>query len=193
VKEYYDLRAPYYDDWWIGAARDRTGWREELDDVLAAVNGLPPARTLDVACGTGYLTQRLSGEVVGLDQSARMLAEARRRLPGVVFVQGDALALPFPDGTFERIFASYFYCHLVEEDRVRFLADARRVASELVVLGSRHRGDEAAQRWEQRPLADGSTWPVYKRVFDPDALAAELGGDILHAGGWFVAVRTAWA
>jgi hypothetical protein len=30
---------------------------------------------------------------------------------------------------------------------------------------------------------------VYKRVFDPDALAAELDGEVLHAGTWFVLVR----
>src|SRR4051794_40621797 len=77
MKEYYDLRAPYYDDWWIGAARDRPGWPEELSDAMAAVSALEPARTLDVACGTGYLTQHLRGDVVGLDQSASMLAEAR--------------------------------------------------------------------------------------------------------------------
>ena len=189
VKEYYDLRAGYYDDWWVGAARERPGWQEELDQALARVARLPPARTLDVACGTGYLTQHLSGEVVGLDQSARMLAEARRRLPHAVLVQGDALALPFADDAFGRIFTSYFYCHLVEEERVRFLGEARRVARELVVLGSRHFGDEPASRWEDRPLADGSTWPVYKRVFEPDALAAELGGSVLHAGRWFVVVR----
>ena len=192
VKEYYDLRAPYYDDWWVGAARDRPGWPEELAQALAAVASLPSARTLDVACGTGYVTERLTGEVVGLDQSATMLDEARRRLPDREFVQGDALSLPFPDGAFERIFTSYFYCHLVEDERVRFLAEARRVAPELVVLGSRPGDDdEARERWEQRPLKDGSTWPVFKRVFDPDALAAELGGDVLHAGRWFVVVRTA--
>jgi len=192
VKEYYDLRAPYYDDWWVGAARDRPGWPEELAQALAAVASLPSARTLDVACGTGYVTERLTGEVVGLDQSAAMLDEARRRLPDREFVQGDALSLPFPDGAFERIFTSYFYCHLVEDERVRFLAEARRVAPELVVLGSRPGDDdEARERWEQRPLKDGSTWPVFKRVFDPDALAAELGGDVLHAGRWFVVVRTA--
>jgi ubiquinone/menaquinone biosynthesis C-methylase UbiE len=192
MKEYYDLRAPYYDDWWIGAARDRPGWAEELTQALAAVASLPPARTLDVACGTGYLTERLPGEVVGLDQSARMLAEARRRLPDGEFVQGDALSLPFADGSFERIFTSYFYCHLVEEERRRFLEEARRVARELVVLGSRAGGDdEARSRWEERPLEDGSTWPVFKRVFDPDALAAELDGDVLHAGRWFVVVRAA--
>jgi SAM-dependent methyltransferase len=120
-----------------------------------------------------------------------MLDQARRRLPDREFLQGDALSLPFPDGAFERIFTSYFYCHLVEDERVRFLAEARRVAPELVVLGSRHGSGEAAERWEDRPLKDGSTWPVFKRVFDPDALAAELDGDVLHAGRWFVVVRSA--
>jgi ubiquinone/menaquinone biosynthesis C-methylase UbiE len=192
MKEYYDLRAPYYDDWWIAAARDRPGWAEEIEAAMATVASLPPARTLDIACGTGYLTQHLPGEVVGLDQSARMLAEARRRMPDGAFVQGDALSLPFPGGAFERIFTSYFYCHLVEADRVRFLSEARRVAPELVVLGSRPGGsDDAWERWEERPLKDGSTWPVFKRVFDPHALAAELGGDVLHAGRWFVVVRAA--
>jgi ubiquinone/menaquinone biosynthesis C-methylase UbiE len=191
MKEYYDLRAPYYDDWWIGAARDRPGWPEELAEAVATVTALPPARTLDIACGTGYLTQHLVGEVVGLDQSASMLAEARRRIPDGAFVLGDALSLPFADGSFERIFTSYFYCHLVEEERVRFLVEARRVAPELVVLGSRHTEGEQSERWEDRPLKDGSTWPVFKRVFDPEALAAELGGEVLHAGHWFVVVRAA--
>jgi ubiquinone/menaquinone biosynthesis C-methylase UbiE len=191
MKEYYDLRAPYYDDWWINAARERPGWPEELADAVATVTALPPARTLDVACGTGYLTQHLVGAVVGLDQSASMLDEARRRIPDGEFVLGDALSLPFPDGAFERIFTSYFYCHLVDDERVRFLVEARRVAPELVVLGSRHTGGEQPERWEDRPLKDGSTWPVFKRVFDPEALAAELDGEVLHAGHWFVVVRAA--
>jgi len=189
VKEYYDRRAPEYDEWWHGAAETRPGWSEELDEAAAAVASLPPARTLDVACGTGYLTQRLRGEVVGLDQSARMLAEARARLPQTTFVQGDALALPFPDGSFGRVFASYFYCHLLDDERARFLAEARRVAPELVVLGSRHSEGEAPERWEERRLSDGTAWTVFKRVFDPAALARELGGEVLHAGRYFVCVR----
>ena len=35
---------------------------------------LPPARTLDVACGTGFLTQHLKGFVAALDQSPAMIA-----------------------------------------------------------------------------------------------------------------------
>ncbi|HET7137514.1 MAG TPA: class I SAM-dependent methyltransferase [Gaiellaceae bacterium] len=189
MKEYYDLRASEYDEWWHAATRERPGWANELDEAMAVVAALPPARTLDVACGTGYLTERLRGDVVGLDQSARMLGEARTRLPQTTFVRGDALALPFPDGAFGRVFTSYFYCHLLEEERARFLGEARRVAPELVVLGSRQGEGEERDRWEERRLSDGSTWPVFKRVFAPDALALELGGDVLHAGRWFVCVR----
>ncbi len=196
MKEYYDARASEYDDWWLGrglfAGRERPGWEDELDQLGAVLRALPPVRTLDVACGTGFLTQHLPGEVVGLDQSERMITIARERLPRASFVAGDALELPFPDGAFDRLFTSYFYCHLEEQDRVRFLAEARRVAGELVVVASRPgAADEPASRWEERVLEDGTRWQVFKRVFEPDALAAELGGDVLHAGRWFVAIRAA--
>jgi demethylmenaquinone methyltransferase/2-methoxy-6-polyprenyl-1,4-benzoquinol methylase len=194
VKEYYDRRAPEYDDWWLGRGlfwdRERPGWEEELAEVGELIASLPPMRTLDVACGTGFITRHLRGDVVGLDQSPRMLEEARARLPHATFVQGDALALPFPNDAFGRLFTSYFYCHLEEADRARFLAEARRVADELVVMGSRAHEGEEAERWEERVLEDGSRWQVFKRVFDPDALAAELNGEVLHAGHWFVLVRS---
>jgi len=193
VKEYYDTRAPEYDDWWLGVGlysdRSRPGWEEELAELARTLGSLPPARTLDVACGTGFITQHLPGDVTGLDQSERMLAIARERIPTARFVAGDALELPFADGTFDRLFTSYFYCHLEEADRLRFLAEARRVASELIVLASRPGdADEPLERWEERRLQDGSRWQVYKRVFEPESLAAELNGEILHAGRWFVAV-----
>ena len=62
------------------------------------IEGLPPVRTLDVGCGTGFLTEHLRGEITGLDQSERMLAVGAARLPSATFVLGDALALPFADG-----------------------------------------------------------------------------------------------
>ena len=189
MREYYDRRAPEYDDWWHGAERERPGWREELAAAVEAIRALPQTRTLDVACGTGYITQHLSGDVVCVDQSARMIAEAQSRLPHITFVQGDALALPFPNASFGRVFASYFYCHLEEADAQRFLAEARRVARELVVMASRWDGESPKSRWEVRELSDGSTWTVYKRVFEPEELAAELGGEAIHAGRWFVVVR----
>src|SRR5215210_4670274 len=108
MRRYYGERALEYDDWWLGtglfAERDRPGWSEELEELAAVVGALAPARTLDVACGTGMLTRHLRGDVVGLDRSEAMLAVASQRLPGARFVQGDAVPLPFGDAEFERLF-----------------------------------------------------------------------------------------
>jgi SAM-dependent methyltransferase len=193
VKAYYDRRAPEYDDWWLGqglhADRERPGWEDELRLLESVIRDLPPVRTLDIACGTGFLTRHLRGDVVGLDASGRMLEVARAQAPQVRFEQGDALSLPFEDGAFDRVFTSYFYCHLEDEERVRFLAEARRVAPELVVVASIRGEGDASERWEERRLKDGSRWNVYKRVFEGPDLAAELGGEIVFKGRWFVAVR----
>jgi hypothetical protein len=118
-----------------------------------------------------------------------MLEAARTQAPDATFVRGDALALPFEDGSFERVFTSYFYCHLEAEDRRRFLAEARRVAPELVVVASVRGEGDASERWEERRLKDGSTWSVYKRVFEGDDLAEELGGEVVFKGDWFLIVR----
>jgi len=193
VKAYYDRRAPEYDDWWraegLYAGRDRQGWNEELDVLASVIAGLPAVRTLDVACGTGFLTRHLEGNVTGLDASDRMLEVARKQAPNARFVQGDALDLPFEDNAFDRVFASYFYCHLEEAERVRFLAEARRVAPELVIVASVQGKGDPAVRWEERRLKDGSTWTVFKRVFSGEQLASELGGEVVFEGAWFVVVR----
>jgi demethylmenaquinone methyltransferase/2-methoxy-6-polyprenyl-1,4-benzoquinol methylase len=195
VKAYYDRRAPEYDDWYLGAGRfaerDRPGWEQEVEALGLALAGLAPVRTLDVACGTGFLTRRLPGEVVGLDQSESMLEEARRQAPNTTFVQGDALSLPFEDGSFGRVFTAHFYGHLEGDDRRRFVAEARRLAPELVVVDSALREDVEPEERQERILNDGSRWEVYKRYFEADALARELGGgETVFAGRWFVAVRS---
>jgi len=192
VKVYYDARAPEYDDWYYGQGQfvgsDRPGWKDELAALEAALLSLPPARTLDVACGTGYLTRWLPGQITGLDQSEGMLAEARAKLPEATLVKADALdRLPFDDGAFERVFTGHFYGHLEPAECERFLAEARRLAPELVVVDSAGSGEE----WQERTLNDGTRWRVYKRWFTPDTLLAELGGGRpLHDGRWFVAVAS---
>jgi demethylmenaquinone methyltransferase/2-methoxy-6-polyprenyl-1,4-benzoquinol methylase len=195
VKAYYDRRAPEYDEWYRGAGRfaerERPGWEQELEALGRALAALPPARTLDVACGTGFLTRHLPGEIVGLDQSEAMLEEARRQAPRATFVQGDALSLPFDDGAFERIFAAHFYGHLEGEERERFLTEARRLAPELVVVDSALREDVEAEEQQERILNDGSRWEVYKRYFTAEELLEELGGgEVVYDGRWFVAVRS---
>ena len=195
MKAYYHARAREYDDWWLqrGLYEQRTDpdWQAERDRALAAVAALPPKRTLDVACGTGFVTRLLHGEVVGLDQSEAMVDVAGAQAPDREFVVGDALELPFDDDSFARVFTSHFYGHLEEGDRERFLVEARRVAPELVVFDAALHGGEPRAEWQQRRLNDGSTWAVYKRFFTPNGLLAELGGgDVLFEGRWFLLVRS---
>jgi ubiquinone/menaquinone biosynthesis C-methylase UbiE len=194
VKAYYDSRAPEYDEWYLGsgrfAERDRPGWDEEIEALRRTLEALPPAKTLDVACGTGFLTRHLPGEIVGLDQSESMLEEARRQAPNATYLSGDALALPFENGSFERVFTGHFYGHLEQPERETFLREARRLAPELVVADSAIQPDVPDEEWQERILNDGTRWEVFKRYFTPEALAAELGGgSTVFAGRWFVAVR----
>jgi ubiquinone/menaquinone biosynthesis C-methylase UbiE len=195
VKDYYDARAREYDEWYLGTgiftSRERAGWDEALHELTETLCALPAARTLDVACGTGFLTLHLPGAITGLDQSERMLAIARERIPDGRFVRADALTLPFEAGAFERVFTGHFYGHLQDGERERFLSEVRRVAPELVVVDSALRPDHAPVEWQERTLNDGSRFAVYKRYFDAARLAGELGGGrVLHASEWFVGVAS---
>jgi ubiquinone/menaquinone biosynthesis C-methylase UbiE len=83
-------------------------------------------RALDVACGTGHSTRALatiSKSVVGCDISSSMLAEARLNSE-IKFLEAQAEALPFGDGSFEYVNISMEFQWL---DQSRFLKEARRV------------------------------------------------------------------
>jgi ubiquinone/menaquinone biosynthesis C-methylase UbiE len=195
VKDYYDTRAPEYDEWYLGvgrfASRERPGWRDAVEALERAVGELAPARTLDVACGTGFLTRHLRGPVTGLDQSDRMIEIARERMPSAEFVKADAIPLPFAEASFDRVFTGHFYGHLEGAERESFLTEARRVAPELIVVDSAVRPDHEREEVQERILNDGSAFEVYKRYFDGPELARELGGgSVLHQSDWFVMVAS---
>ena len=98
----FDRIAPVYDAMnRVMTAGLDLRWRR-----LAAAEVVRPGdRVLDAACGTGDLAladhRAGAGEVTGLDFSTQMLERARRKAPGLRFVEGDMLALPFPDGAFD--------------------------------------------------------------------------------------------
>lgn len=192
TRAYYDRRAPEYDDWWNGtglyAGRERPGWREETGGIVALVESLPPGRTLDVACGTGFLTRHLRGAVVAVDQSPAMTGIAAARLPAVgQVVRADALSLPFRRDSFTQVMTAHFYGHLPPDERVRFLGEARRVARRLVVIDAALRPGIEPEQWQERVLNDGSRHRVFKRYLTAEQLSGEIGGRVLFAGRWFVA------
>jgi len=97
----FDRIAPVYDamNHVMTAGLDRR-WRA----ATAAEAVRPGDRVLDSCCGTGDLAvacARAGGHVSGLDFSERMLERARRKSGEIEWVQGDALELPFEDGSFD--------------------------------------------------------------------------------------------
>lgn len=90
----------------------------------------PSTRALDVCCGTGDITFLIAEagaeHVTGLDFSANMLEQARKRQRNhrhpsgrkrVEFVQGDALNLPFPDDSFDVVTVSFGVRNVEDLDR----------------------------------------------------------------------------
>lgn len=111
-----------------------------------------PIRILDV--GTGFADipralvrwareRDLPVEVTALDQHARILELARRTCAGYpeVHVQrADALALPFPDGSFNVVLASLLLHHMEGHEPVRLLRELNRVARRAVIVNDLRRG-----------------------------------------------------
>jgi demethylmenaquinone methyltransferase/2-methoxy-6-polyprenyl-1,4-benzoquinol methylase len=104
------------------------GWRRR---AARATSLQPGGSALDVACGSGKLTAELArivggaGRVVGLDFSAQMLEIARRDHEGIEFLEGDALNLPFEDGSFDASTIAFGLRNLA--DPVRGLREMQRV------------------------------------------------------------------
>ena len=102
VRTMFDRIAPVYD----AMNRVMTAGLDVRWRTLAAQSAVRAGdRVLDAACGTGDLAiadkKAGAAKVTGLDFSAAMLARAKRKDAGIEWIQGDMLALPFADETFD--------------------------------------------------------------------------------------------
>src|SRR5262245_12412249 len=81
---------------------------EKAKGVVELLAAKPGERILDLGCGTGALTAEIAAsgaEVIGVDRSAEMIDEARKKFPQLQFEVCDARALPF-SGEFQAIFSN---------------------------------------------------------------------------------------
>jgi SAM-dependent methyltransferase len=101
----------------------QAGWTRPTRMWLYQQASLPKARdVLEVGCGTGAIAGELvslsSARVIGLDLDSGMLSYARCSCQGqgsgVTYVQGDAHALPFPDGSFDVVVCHYLLLWLAD-------------------------------------------------------------------------------
>lgn len=104
------------DDWeeqapnWIRWAREPdhdSYWRFHREGFLAS-RPAPGRLTLDIGCGEGRVSRdlrELGHRVIGMDRSPSMIAAAREADPEGEYVEADAAALPFEDGSADLVIA----------------------------------------------------------------------------------------
>lgn len=116
VRRQFDRLAPVWDQMRMEDAF--AAYEAALDRTDGAVG-----RALDVGTGTGAGARLLKkrfpdAEVVGVDLATAMLDEARRLVPGVSFVEGDAARLPFGDDSFDLVAHQNMIPFVNQVDRV---------------------------------------------------------------------------
>lgn len=127
VRGQYDQLADRYDQRWKSYVTDT------LTFFKTWANLSSDAAILDVACGTGELERLLAAEnpyqqIVGVDLSEQMLAQARRKLQAfshVKFQQATVRSLPFPDQSFDVVISANSFHYF--DDPLESLQEMRRV------------------------------------------------------------------
>lgn len=104
---------------------------ERLNSELLSTADLKDNQAvLDAGCGFGGTLRGIQNRwkgmnLVGINIDARQLEIARRQVPGVSFIEGDACALPFQASSFDRVLAVECIFHF--SSRLQFLKEAARV------------------------------------------------------------------
>jgi SAM-dependent methyltransferase len=151
--------APHYAASFARAAR---GFIKNLLDAARVKAGM---RVLDLACGPGYVSAAVAerrAQPVGLDFSSAMVGLARADHPNLRFEEGDAEALPFPNGSFDAVVGNFGVHHV--PNPIRALSEAHRVL--------RPRGRVAFTAWAAP--AENTAWRLLY-----DAISAH--GDLAAA------------
>lgn len=133
--------------------------------AFEAVAEACPERVLEVGCGPGELSARISEEVgadvLAVDISPRMVELARAR--GVDARTGDVQDLPFPDGSFDCAVAAWMLYHVPDVDRA--LAELARVLRPRgrLVAATNH-SDHLRELREVLGLPPRAAWPFHGEV-----------------------------
>ena len=194
--DYYEARAPEYDDWYLRRGRYARGaihdaaWHAELDSAGRWLDALPwGGEIVELAAGTGWWSPLLAsrGELSLYDASPAALDRARERLVAhnlrAHLHVRDAWAEP--DRAVDGLFLGFWLSHVPRERLGEFLALARRwlkpdgrlafIDSLPDPASSAADHPEPADDLSLRRLADGREFTIVKVFYTPDELVAALG------------------
>jgi demethylmenaquinone methyltransferase/2-methoxy-6-polyprenyl-1,4-benzoquinol methylase len=193
--DYYEARAPEYDDWYLRRGRYERGaihdaaWNAELDAAGRWLDGLPwHGEIVELAAGTGWWSPLLAsrGELSLYDASPAALDRARDRLVAhqlrAHLHVRDAWA--DPDRAVDGLFMGFWLSHVPRERLGEFLALARRWLKAGGRFGAIDSLPDAASGAADHPepaddlavrrLADGREFTIVKVYYAPDELVAAL-------------------
>ncbi|MBT2408824.1 hypothetical protein [Streptomyces sp. ISL-21] len=89
--------------------------------------------------------------------------------------------LPFTTGAFDRLLTANFYGLLRPDERAVFLAEARPISGELIVVDLRSDSDVHEEKRELRTVGS-ARYSIFRRRFTPQSLRRELGDEVLYEG-----------
>lgn len=196
---YYNARADEYER--VYDKPERQGDLRQLHALIPSL--LAGRQVLEVACGTGYWTRRISTQaasVTGCDLADETLALARIRQPpahSANYVTGNAYALNEVAGDFDAAFVGFWWSHVRVEDLNKFLMGLHKrlpPASKVVIMDNRYvpgsnwpiaRTDEQGNTFQRRTLASGMEYEVLKNF----PSAETVRNSVVNAGGTIPEVR----
>jgi len=195
VQDMFDRIAPRYDrmNRLITAGLDQR-WRHRLLDAIGVGAG---DRVLDLACGTGDLSELASARgaaVLGIDFSLEMLRGARKREIDAAFVQADGTSYPLRDGWATALTCGFALRNFVALPTI--FAEAARVLEP----GGRFYAEEVLRRFILNPVVRGLLEHPLEDRFDADTFAREIRAtgfgpvvreELWRSFGWFTASKTA--
>ena len=211
--DYYDARAPEYDDWYLRRGRYERGaihdaaWNAELDAAGRWLDGLAwGGEIVELAAGTGWWSPLLAsrGELSLYDASTAALDRARERLVahGLRAHLHVRDAWAEPDREVDGLFMGFWLSHIPRDRLAEFLALSRRwlkPGGRIAFIDSLD--DPASRAVDHAPpaddravrtLGDGREFTIVKVFYDPDELRQALSGagfdavDVSTTGRFFI-------
>jgi len=168
----YNAIAEQFSDYWFGHPPQR-----ELDQFLRRL--APNSSVLDVGCGPGHHAKVLADaghDVVAIDLSDGMLAQARQRVRSIRLVKMDMRALRFGSGAFDAIWCSAAAHHVPREQLLPVLSGFRRVLKPGGLLGLNLQVGRRSEIVERQ---------LDRRFFEYYSHGEEIAA-VLNAAGFFV-------
>ena len=112
------------------------GFDRSRQELISQANVKPDHHILDIGCGTGTFVVLLkrqfpAAQVIGLDPDPKALRRAqskvRRAAVSVQLDRGFSDQLPYQKESFDRVFSSFMFHHLDEQEREKTLKEVLRV------------------------------------------------------------------